>query len=161
MAVLSGHTDGSDVLLSHQMGDHLHLEVMTELSSSGICRLVVLSRPSMVIMVMFIQFQFLEIALGLPQDLMIAQSVCGISRQESAFTPQSSRRYCIMFTSLPQIHSISCQYLEGRSGNGTPIVSKPPLYMMPPPLLFPQIILSLLCVMERLLKFRNLILEKL
>jgi hypothetical protein len=74
------------VLSSHQMGSHLYLEVMTRLSSSGICRLVGLSRPSMVTLG-FGLFPSQQTHLGLPQDLEITQFVCGTFRQGSAFAP--------------------------------------------------------------------------
>ena len=71
---------GLELLLSHQMGDYLYLEVMTRLLSSGICRQVVLLRHSMAIMVESNQFPSQQTIPGLLQDPMIIQFVCGMFR---------------------------------------------------------------------------------
>ena len=75
---------GSDLLFSHQMGDYLYLEVMTGLSSFGICRLVVLLGLSMATPTMFFQFLFQQIVPGLFQEPWIGEFVCGTFRQGSA-----------------------------------------------------------------------------
>ena len=69
------------------MRGQLYLEVMIPLSSSGIYKLVGLSRLSMATLAGFILFLSWQIALGLLQDLMIKQFVCGTFKQGSAFVP--------------------------------------------------------------------------
>jgi len=68
---------------SKRADNHLYLEVVTRLSSSGICRLVVLSRPSMAIPITFALFLSPQTVPGLLQDHMIEQFICGTFRQGS------------------------------------------------------------------------------
>ena len=65
----------------HQMECCLYLEVKTQLSDSGMYKLVGLSRPSLAIPAGFPLFPFHKTAPQLPQDLKTTQSVCGILKQ--------------------------------------------------------------------------------
>jgi hypothetical protein len=76
-----------DLLASHQMVHCLYLEVMTQLSNSGMSRLVGLSRPSMATLEGFFPFPSPPTVPPLLQDLWTTQFVYGTLGQGSVIIP--------------------------------------------------------------------------
>ena len=123
---------------------HLYLVVMIGLSSSGMYRLVVLSRLSLAIHTGSSLSPSQQTPLQLPQGLVIKQFVCGTSRQGCAIILFSSRRrLCIMLYSHPKTLNTSCPDLIARFGSGMQMVTKSDLHLMAGMLLSPQMVPSL------------------
>jgi hypothetical protein len=140
---------------SHQMGSHLYLEVMTRLSSSGICRLVGLSRPSLVPLMVFHLLLSHQTLQQLPQDLVMDQFICGTVRQGSVFCVPSNRIMFGLLASLPQTLNTSYPYVITKSSSGTSMVTKWDLCLMVLMLLSLQMALSLLNAMGQLITVQN------
>jgi hypothetical protein len=83
IGVLSGHTNQVNSLTFSQMGYHLYLGVEIKPSSSGICRLVGLLKPSMAMIGELILFPSQWTVPQLLQGPRIRQFACGIFRQGS------------------------------------------------------------------------------
>ena len=144
-----------DLLPSHQMGYHLHLEVGTRPSGSGICRLVGLPSLSMATPNGFLLFLSHQIVQLLFQGLQTRPSACGTFKQRSVTMSYSKRNKWDMFTSLLLTLSISylCLVIMFSSGtsmvcksNPHPMIYKPNLHPRLPTLLSPPMPLSLLYV---------------
>ena len=160
LLVFLGTLIGCPLSPSHLMGHHLYLEVMIILSSSGICRLVGLSKPSKAIVVGFVLSPSHPISPQLHQGLMTRQFTCGTFRQGSIIVWYSKRAVCTLFASSlgpPTPHL----YLVTKSGSGILIVTKLHLNVMVHMLLSPLMRPSLFCAIGELFMFKALSPEQL